>query len=208
MVIGPLDENSLGLLNLAIQCWIKRGLRFVNLPWIVPTQYSAITRPADRADIHTPHGVFVGSAEQSFVQYWEQGKLPAGAPGFIGWTPCLRDEPVLDSLHHFSFIKVELFFELPARADARDVSHELSWVLTQQEAVFEAIARKAGYEHVPLLRERVSADQIDLTLNGIEIGSYGVRALDRGRYIYGTALALPRFTQALTKNVAREFYLT
>jgi hypothetical protein len=36
----------------------------------------------------------------------------------------------------------------------------------------------------------------DITLDSIEIGSYGMRELAELTFIYGTGLALPRFNQA------------
>jgi hypothetical protein len=42
------------------------------------------------------------------------------------------------------------------------------------------------------------ADTYDIEINGIEVGSYGIRSVDDVQYIYGTGLALPRYSTAKT----------
>lgn len=41
----------------------------------------------------------------------------------------------------------------------------------------------------------------DLLLSGIEVGSYGFREYKNNKWIYGTGLAEPRFSQAFEKFV-------
>jgi hypothetical protein len=40
----------------------------------------------------------------------------------------------------------------------------------------------------------------DLEINGIEVGSYGRREVGDFTWVYGTGLALPRFSQALNRG--------
>jgi hypothetical protein len=49
------------------------------------------------------------------------------------------------------------------------------------------------------LEERSTSEGIDLYLNGIEVGSYGIRKHNSYQWVYGTGLALPRFDKALNK---------
>jgi hypothetical protein len=48
-----------------------------------------------------------------------------------------------------------------------------------------------------LLVREATPEGIDLVLNGIEVGSYGVRTVGNRTWTYGTGLALPRFTVAI-----------
>lgn len=196
MVIAPLNEHTLDLLSFAVQWWVQRGLRFVNLPWVVDPRYSAVTRPAFARDIETPHGVFVASGEQSFMELWEKGALPPHSEGYVGWTPCLRDEPKLDELHYFGFMKAEVF--IPLTPESRPMT-ACTQLVSQQLQLFTLLCHRFGVLHPALTTEVISAEQIDILLNDIEIGSYGVRALNDRKFLYGTALALPRFSQALAR---------
>lgn len=196
-VTGPFADNSLLLLHQAIQWWQEQGFYFVDLPWVVPKAFSDATRPEGSRDITTLHGSFVASGEQSFLQLWDAGLLPAGAPGYIGWTPCLRDD-VLDETHQHGFMKVEWF--VPAEPDepAPQWSPRLHALLALQTALFRALARNTGRPlAAPLWRCLIGPEQVDLMVGGLEVGSYGRRNFNGRPYFYGTGLALPRFTQAL-----------
>lgn len=195
-VTGPFDENSLLLLHRALIWWQGRGFKFVDLPWTVPKEYSDATRPADCRDIPTLHGSFVASGEQSFLQLWSEDRLPADAPGYIGWTPCLRDE-VLDETHQHGFMKVEWF--VPAQVEAAPLwSARLHELLALQSEMFQAVARLAGRPlAAPVWRCVIGPEQVDLMVGDLEVGSYGRRYFNGRPYFYGTGLALPRFAQAL-----------
>lgn len=194
-VTGPFAANSLLLLHRAVEWWVAQGFQYVDLPWMVPKEFSDATRPAYCRDIESLHGSFVASGEQSFLQLWEQERLPAGAPGYIGWTPCLRDE-VLDTTHQHGFMKAEWFVPLDPARDAM----WRSWLLKlvgDQSVMFGTLTRRAG-ESLPPRAEAFwsGPEQIDLMIGGLEVGSYGRRFFNGRPYLYGTALALPRFTQA------------
>lgn len=196
-VTGPFEENCLLLLHHALMWWQGRGFKFVDLPWMVPKEFSDATRPAGCRDIATLHGSFVASGEQSFLQMWDAGLLPAEATGYIGWTPCLRDD-VLDETHQHGFMKVEWFVPAPADEPAPEWSPRLHALLALQTDMFRAVAREAGRPlSAPLWRCLVGPEQVDLMVGGLEVGSYGRRMFNGRAYFYGTALALPRFAQAL-----------
>jgi len=194
-VTGPFTADSLMLLHRALEWWVGHGFRYVDLPWMVPKEFSDATRPPECRDIQTLHGSFVASGEQSFLQLWQAGQL-WGAQGYVGWTPCLRDD-VLDEFHQHGFMKAEWFVPLMA-GNAGSWDDRLHHLVDEQARLFCAMAQHAG-ERSPVRVDVVypGAEQIDLMLNGVEIGSYGRRTFDGRQYLYGTALALPRFTQAL-----------
>lgn len=207
-ITGPFNQNSLSLLDQAIQLWVQEwGVVFVDLPWVVPAEYTAPTMPADRRDIVTPRGSFVASGEQSFLQLWAEERLPAGPEGYIGWTPCLRDEPQLDQHHQHGFLKAEWFVPFHDRAEDGTVMARLMTMLIRQRMVFQRLAAFVMGVRPHDAPEPTSLitgiGQVDYELGGLEIGSYGDREFMGRRYLFGTALALPRFQQALDFELAK-----
>ncbi|WP_059925057.1 hypothetical protein [Burkholderia ubonensis] len=198
-VTGPFPDNSLLLLHLAIQWWQAQGFQYVDLPWMVPKAYADAHRPDFCREIRTLHGSFVGSGEQSFLMLREEGRLRGGAPGYIGWTPCLRDEAVLDETHQHGFMKAEWYVPLE-RAQILGWRVYFDALMEQQTQMFRAVALHAGGPiGLPVAREESGAVQHDLLVAGLEVGSYGMRHFKGKAYLYGTALALPRFPQALAR---------
>ena len=108
---------------------------------------------------------------------------------YIGWTPCFRNEPVIDRYHQSEFIKLELYCPV-----TNNVMGKLEYLMDQSQEVFNKLTNKK------ISKEWISSDFCDLMLNGIEIGSYGIRyhPVNQSTYIFGTALAEPRFSEALT----------
>lgn len=194
-VTGPFVENSLLLLHRALELWTAQGFRYVDLPWVVQKEYSDATRPPNCRDIQTLHGSFVASGEQSFLQLWDAGQL-RGSPGYVGWTPCLRDDK-LDDWHQHGFMKAEWF--VPLTPDTALAWHtQLMALVATQAEMFHQVAQHCGKSTEGAVQVVVlGAEQVDIELNGVEIGSYGRRQFKGMHYLYGTALALPRFTQAL-----------
>ena len=56
-------------------------------------------------------------------------------------------------------------------------------------------------ERIDLVLEQTGPWAWDISLNGIEVGSYGYRTYAGHHWIFGTGLALPRMTIALEKDV-------
>jgi len=155
-----------------------RGLGFfpLDVPLTIDESISAFTRPLGRVDLpHVGGKVYPASAEQSFLQLLRNRAAPPGRYQAI--TPCYRDEPVLDELHHRIFLKLELI----------DIGG------TDIEPVISAVERFfccCGGIKVQRVPE---GDHIDLvTPEGVELGSYGVRVFEGTPYVYGTGLAEPR----------------
>lgn len=199
-VSGPFAANSLLMLHLAVDAWRTRGFRYVDLPWMVPKEFSDATRPAECRDLPTLFGSFVASGEQSFLQLWAAGQL-SGARGYVGWTPCLRDDK-LDELHQHGFMKAEWFAPLPDD-DGCDWHARLMQLVMSQAEIFRLVAQHSYQPlRAPVRIVELGPEQVDIELNGIEIGSYGRREFRGQPYLYGTALALPRFTLAMERSPA------
>lgn len=192
-----LPSNTFSLLERALDAFRRLHYIQVDLPWIVEKQYSDATRPTTARDFETPYGSLVASGEQSFLQLYFEARLkPRGmSPGYVGWTPCFRDEAV-DVLHRPAFIKVEWFVpDVPLNYDLL-----LQARMYEQVKMFRELA---WHLNVPL---EVAKKQIqivptglhtwDIEADGVEIGSYGFRTWNDLNYLYGTGLALPRFAQA------------
>jgi hypothetical protein len=202
--LTPIDYKMLGdILN----NYRDVGYTYVETPWVVPREVSEMTYRGDVLSCQL--GDLVGSAEQGFLALPEikDTKL-------VSCGPCFRNEPVIDALHQSWFMKVELYqsgdhLEEMVH-DAEQQIWKLVWTYLNRidsRRVKEAMAGGPKWPapdridprdmvaHV--FKRKVTPDGIDLMLNGIEIGSYGVRTVGKRTWTYGTGLALPRFTVAL-----------
>jgi seryl-tRNA synthetase len=181
--VSPSARIHWDLIAEAMEFYTGEGFTPVETPWIASAKAVAITCPRGLVPMMVPGlGALVGSAEQGFLDMELKGALPKGR--FISCGPCFRDEAV-DALHQKTFFKVELY----QNAKVTDIS--LEQMINQAKGFFESHLN-AG----PVVRETTEFGY-DLTLNGVEIGSYGIRHTRDVSWIYGTGLALPRFTQAL-----------
>jgi hypothetical protein len=185
----PSAEIDWTLLGRAVDFYKARGYTYVEAPWAVSEETLAITCPNPRFAARVDHlGALVGSAEQSFLHLDLAGDLGAGC--FVACTPCFRLGDHGDGLHFPYFMKVELY-----RND-HDVM-ALFKMLGDAGELYRELGAPADALQAPQTEEGV-----DITLNGIEIGSFGFRTHESAdgslhHWTYGTGLALPRFSQAL-----------
>ncbi len=155
MVDAPYKPNELELLSKAIRFWQQNTYRYIELPWVVEERYTEVTRPEGAREVTIRHGNLVASGEQSFLKLWREFVLPS-APGYIGWTPCFRDEPVVDALHHLYFLKAELFVPVDNPDDGFCI---LSRMLHKQIVLFQ-MPRAAGSARSHFLDVRCSSARI------------------------------------------------
>lgn len=170
---------------------------YVEVPWIVPSSVNMLTCPDENLlmKIAGTTTSLVGSAEQSFLKMEMDGKLIKGR--YVACSPCFRVEDSNDGWHFPTFMKVELY-----RTDATDIK-----ALYEMVASAEAFFKKYSWPTRPQqnVTRLITHEGIDLLINGIEVGSYGIRTLGGFSWIYGTGLALPRYTQAVehgSKNIS------
>lgn len=195
------DTRVLDRLQWVMDWWTARGFQSVPLPWMVPDHCMAATRPPHTRfpEPATSEGSLAASGEQSLLWLDEQGLLPANSTGLIGWTPCFRNE-AYDRWHHHYFLKAELFVPVNrSHAEGR-----LGALVAQVQTCWQMRARYEGLPERPLRVESTGTESVDIKLGQVELGSYGIRPRlgGRGSYLYGTALAEPRWTRAWTE--ARE----
>ena len=194
-----IDYERLGK---AVGYYRNLGFQPVEAPWAVSYRAVDLTCPPDgkyyelKENTGRNKGYLVASGEQSFLQMILDGKLPKGRHQCL--TPCFRGD-ILDELHHRWFMKLELIHYL---GDVDD-----HWDLVAEELTDAAMGFFSQYlvaVEVPTVPERdldIPGTTWDICMDNprIELGSYGVRHHPLiGTWIYGTGLAEPRFSQALS----------
>lgn len=177
------------LLGRAVHHYQSIGYEYVEVPWSVDQQTMLATCPdnsmtfmmeVSRFGERAPIRPLVASAEQGFLAL----DLPPGQ--YVGCTPCFRVEEKHDLFTQPWFMKVELY-------DNRD-DPDFGEVLMDATLFMQSVTANPV---VPIATDI----GFDLTIGGIEVGSYGVRSVDGFRpWAYGTGLALPRFSTA--RNLA------
>lgn len=183
------------LLSQALEQYRRIGYVQVETPWVIPTPYMDSTKPHYHNTFEMTQGHFkdqpnelVGSAEQGFVYLKARGLLPYGNQ-FMSVSPCFRVED-FDETHLPWFMKLELFID-----DTNPVKLEM--MIEDCVEMFKMLNERdcCPFEKIEVVK---IGDTYDIEMNGVEIGSYGIRRhFDRAEdYIYGTGIALPRFTQA------------
>jgi len=177
------------LIGKAIQYYTDNKYNYKEVPWMVQKEAINTTIPTGKLPFFITHPnmpvtkMLVGSAEQSFIQTMLDGNLSKGK--YCAATPCFRDD-IIDKWHQLYFFKVEL---IEVEPDFKSVFEMMYCAKTFMEELgnckIDIIKTNEGY---------------DLKLQGIEVGSYGYRKTNDFSWIYGTGLALPRFSQALNNN--------
>jgi seryl-tRNA synthetase len=169
------------LFGRAMEEYILRGYSYVETPWVVPERIIRATLPEEFTYFEqvidgVSRGGLVGSAEQGFLAL----DLPPGA--YVSAGPCFRDEQPIDIFRRPYFMKIELFVTTEIGAPERVMTDAREVMNLFTDQVIQPVKTDDGY---------------DLEIAGIEVGSYGERFVEpHGRWVYGTGLALPRFSVA------------
>lgn len=190
------------LLGLAVAYYRDMGYTYMEVPWAVEDKHVAATCPTKNRSylverryddaVWRTHAEprltdrrmsLVGSAEQGFLSL----DLPPGQ--YVGVTPCFRVEPVQDIYYQPSFMKVELYDNTEYSGAVSRVKAVKLMMLHARLFMNEQAIRRVEEEETDI--------GFDLTLAGVEVGSYGHRVVEGYRpWVYGTGLALPRFSVA------------
>jgi seryl-tRNA synthetase len=176
-----------GRLDRSVKFYEKEGYQRIESPWTVTKAVSSITKPPGGKDweIIGKDKVLVASGEQSFLYLYLKGFLPKGKYQTI--TPCFREEP-FDHTHTKYFMKNELIItdNVNEQSLKSIIYSAKEFFENELECDVQVVETIQGY---------------DLEVNGIEIGSYGIRSCDYLEWVYGTGLAEPRFSAI--KNMIR-----
>ncbi len=181
-------------ISTAVDYYKNNGFKYIEVPWFVSENVINVTLPIDKKPIITQYGPLVGSAEQSFIQLMIDNKLDKYEK-YVAVTPCFRDD-IVDKYHQKYFIKVELIIYLEKD---RKMAYNNRLVPTDSIILTDIAAKLFETLGAKNIKQQLTDDGYDLTLNDIEIGSYGIRNFDDKYWIYGTGLAEPRFSQVLNK---------
>ncbi len=159
------------------------GYQETAVPWILSFESYNATRPPNRKEFYCLDGYLNASGEQSFLELIIQG-TPLTKHYCI--TPCFRDEPIIDTTHHRSFIKLELI-----NTDATLSNLHIM--------INDAVNFFSNYIPVVIIPTNSEQTAFDIVgkHNNIELGSYGIRAYNGHTWIYGTGVALPRLDTAI-----------
>ena len=187
--------TDVALLAQAIDVWSRtHGYAYVEVPWLPNAGSAAASDPAERATVVTHPAGRLTSGEQGFLELWECGALPI-AVGYVGWTPSIRDESAIEELHSAGSINGELFVPVCSALEARDA---LPAMVCREKLLLSSLAAKSARPCARFALVYISAHHLILRMNGLDVGSYRIRPYRGGCwYLYGTALALPRFRLAL-----------
>lgn len=170
------------LISSAIDFYQSRGFTYLEVPWIVAPTSTDVTTPPGKRALSTDIGNLVGSAEQSFIELMRTENLTGC---YVAASPCFRDEK--SDIHQPYFFKVELF-----KRHKSTVESSACLFATHATAFFLHIGAEATLTK--------TQEGYDILLNGVEIGSYGVRQHEDMVWTYGTGIAEPRFSYALGLN--------
>lgn len=182
---------DLALMHRAIQHYMKIGCSLASVPYLVDPDVMDWTCPEgviDKRLTHSNGKQYVASAEQSFLQMEKEGKIGEEQPPMLALTPCYRDESVLDDTHLNIFLKLEIFIYNPKTLDMDITLAAIMKQFFMKEGLkTQVISTFEGFDV--------------LTLEGLELGSFGYRVSPKGvPYVYGTGLAEPRASYALSHN--------
>lgn len=169
----------------SIEYFENSGFARIESPWTVTKKIAQITAPENASywSISEKNKVLVASGEQSFLYLYLKGFLPKGR--FQSVTPCFRDE-LFDKIHTKYFIKNELI-------DTENVTEDNLVAIINDAARF--FANYTSTDNIEIVDN--DSGGMDIEINGIEVGSYGIRSCEYLKWIYATGCAEPRLTYAV-----------
>jgi hypothetical protein len=167
------------------------GYQYVEVPWAVPARairstFGGRIQPVLGSDLYA-----VGSGEQSFVELQLQGKLPPGR--YITMTPCFREEMQHSDITRPHFMKAELYI---TEGITEDTPRELATMCMRmyRQMLMNEMRSDGISDRLIELKATKTDEGWDVMLDGVELGSYGMRTYEGVTWVYGTALAEPRFS--------------
>lgn len=178
---GAIDYRKLAA---GLDHYESLGYKYREVPWVVGRGAIMATLPPGATITTAQYGDLVGCAEQGFIELMLRGQTVLKACAI---TPCFRIEDKYDDLHHAYFMKLELI--------NLDASHE-----NLQQMIRDAQVFYDRYVDTAVEQTGTNAYDIVDKRQRIELGSYGIRTFDKGKFLYGTGVALPRLDTVLQMN--------
>lgn len=168
----------------------KHGFKEIAVPWILSYEPYRATKPTDKKDFYTVGGYLNASGEQGFLELMLSGKKLSKN---LCISACFRAEPVLDELHQIYFVKLELI-------DITATIKNLYAMIRLSKQFFDKYMTRA--KPTKVIQTDTAGPAFDIVdgVNGIELGSYGIRKYKKFKWIYGTGIALPRLDVVINKT--------
>lgn len=189
MIVYPTFTIDYILLAKAVDFYLKNSYFQIETPFAIPEFYHYYTKPHNDQTFVLKDGIFnhdrhelVGSAEQGFIYMLLNNQLDLSKKLF-SVTPCFRADNY-DKLHQPWFMKLELFHYSSNENDLMNMLQLVKHFYEQQTTL-------------PVNIKQTGNHCYDLEINNIEVGSYGFRKVEDYTFIYGTGLALPRFSMSI-----------
>ena len=193
MIVYPDILIDWSLLAKASQFYLQAGFVQKETPFAIAEKYHTYIKPHDNKSFVLDQGIFkeephelVGSAEQGFIYLLLNNQIQPFERLF-SITPCFRFD-TYDCLHQPWFMKLELF-HYSSNID------DLKSMITLVKDFLTSISKFS----VDLVN--TGKNTYDLEINSIEVASFGFRVVEGLTFIYGTGLALPRFSIANNKDI-------
>ena len=193
-LIADIERKNIdwSVINSAINYYKFHGYEYIEVPWWVSKDTLMITCPDENYAFNTGDQFLVGSAEQAFLHLDSQNKIDR-EKYYVACTPCFRNEVENDDYHHKTFMKVELFIGFSVNQKTDEELMEIKNKFINDAYEFFKKYLELFYTEFNIEIVDTPAGQ-DIMLNGIELGSYGIRSHGDLIWIYGTGVAEPRFS--------------
>lgn len=173
-------------LNQALTYYQQAGFNYLEVPWLVDLEAMNITAPAGCSLYSLDDQFLVASAEQSFLHWILQGKLPPGK--YVACTPCFRSDHITEFNRRY-FMKVELI-------DTQEPSPS-----NLQKTLSLCLEFFSKFLPVKVVTFPDGSHDIVSENLGIELGSYGLRFHPKiGSWLYATGCAEPRLSSVIKKE--------
>lgn len=184
------SSKHLNYLALASSRYRKKGFKYIETPYIVSRESIEYTLPKGCHPFEVVcngknMGCLVGSAEQGFLEIYD--KLKSNKM-YFSYSPCFREEPVLNDKNQQYFSKIELFCKEP-----ENPLSTLYNFMGVASTIMDSLCHNTFKTNVKTVQ---SFKSYDLHINGTEVGSYSIYSKKGRNWVCGTGLALPRFLYA------------
>lgn len=182
-------------INEAINFYEKKGFSYIEVPWFVSKEANDITGRGYN-NFKSQYGYHVASAEQSFLEMILNKELSPGK--YVACSPCFREE-VEDETHSKQFMKVELIdflgYKKPLKCENKNERYEE--ILNSAKDFFK--------KYIDFYEEDTEEGVDIVSLEGVELGSYGIRSYKNFSWVFGTGVAEPRLSYSLRNNHGYHF---
>lgn len=172
----------------ALNYYQSKGFQPIDVPMVVDSASARLITAPDKPFLyHNDYQVYIGSAEQGFIQLYKDNELPQGK--FMAVTPCYRYETHYDAQTYYMFMELKLI-----HIGDNLTSQDRNNMINICQSFFKCYHQNITIDYETLSSSiDIFIEYDDNMYSGTKIGSYGMRYMPDGMpYIYGTGVAFPR----------------